>query len=268
MANFYGVNFQNDGKVYFFNGNDVPCPLNVTVIVETERGLQFGKVVKSCDKIDELPKDIDINKMKDVIRISTKNDYNQYLKNLKDAKEAIDFSKECIEDLGLNMHVIDSSFTFDRKQLLITFVSDERVDFRELAKRLAGKYKTRIELRQVGARDKAKFVSGIGICGKELCCSKFLNSMQSVTINMAKTQNIALNPNKINGCCGRLLCCLNYENEEYENCLHGMPSVGDKVKTEFGEGQVISLDILNRRYKVNVNNDIKEVVLDNENSKK
>ena len=127
---------------------------------------------------------------------------------------------------------------------------------------LASKYHTRIELRQVGARDKAKSVGGIGMCGKELCCKQFLNSMQSVTINMAKNQNISLNPNKINGACGRLLCCLNYEDEEYQRCLYGMPTVGSKVKTEFGEGQVVSIDILNRKYKVHIDNDIKEIELD------
>ena len=167
------------------------------------------------------------------------------------------------------MNVIDSSFTFDRKQLLINFISDERVDFRELAKMLASRYHTRIELRQVGARDKAKNVGGIGLFGKELCCKQFLNTMQSVTINMAKNQNIALNPNKINGACGRLLCCLCYEDEEYQRCLCDMPSIGDTVKTEYGEGQVISLDILNRKYKVNIDNDIKEIELKkNESNKK
>ncbi|MBR1417156.1 MAG: stage 0 sporulation protein [Bacilli bacterium] len=258
MINYYGVTFKDDGKVYYFKTEEIECPLNVTVIVETEKGLQFGKVVSKVEKI----KGIDKDSIKDIIRISTKEDYNQYLKNIKDAKEAISYANNCINDLELNMNIIDASFTFDRKQLIISFISDERVDFRELAKMLAGKYHTRIELRQVGARDKAKKVGGIGICGKELCCKQFLNSMQSVTINMAKNQNIALNPSKINGSCGRLLCCLNYEDEEYRKCLNGMPNVGQVVKTPFGEGNVISLDILNRKYKVSVNNDIKEIELD------
>ena len=265
MINYYGISFKNDGKVYYFKAEEITCPINVTVIVETEKGLQFGKVVSKVDDI----KGIDKESIKDVIRIASKDDYKQYQKNLKDAKESIDFINECINDLDLNMNVIDSSFTFDRKQLLVNFISDERVDFRELAKMLASKYHTRIELRQVGARDKAKNVGGIGMCGKELCCKQFLNSMQSVTINMAKNQNIALNPTKINGACGRLLCCLNYEDEEYQKCLYGMPTVGETVKTEYGEGQVISLDILNRKYKVNIDNDIKEIELDrNESSKK
>ena len=265
MINFYGVTFKNDGKVYYFKAEEFTCPINVTVIVETEKGLQFGKVVSKVEEI----KGIDKESIKDIVRISTKEDYKQYQKNLKDAKESIDFINECIKDLDLNMNIIDSSFTFDRKQLLVNFISEERVDFRDLAKQIASKYHTRIELRQVGARDKAKTVGGIGLCGRELCCKQFLSSMQSVTINMAKNQNIALNPNKINGSCGRLLCCLNYEDEEYQKCLCGMPSVGEKVKTEYGEGQVISLDILNRKYKVNIDNDIKEIEMDkNESSKK
>ena len=264
MINYYGVNFKNDGKVYYFKAEDFTCPINVTVIVQTEKGLQFGKVVTKVDEIKGIDKEL----IKDIIRVSTKEDYNQYQKNLKDAKDALEFIKECINDMDLNMNVIDASFTFDRKQLLFNFISDERVDFRELAKIVAGKYHTRIELRQVGARDKAKNVGGVGVCGKELCCKQFLNSMQPVTINMAKNQGIALNPTKINGACGRLLCCLNFEDEEYQKCLKGLPSVGDTVNTEFGEGSVVSLDILNRKYKVNVNNDIKEIELNKNGSSK
>lgn len=264
MINYYGVSFKNDGKVYYFKAEDFTCPINVTVIVETEKGLQFGKVVTKVEEVKGIDKEL----IKDIIRISTKDDYNQYQKNLKDSKEALEYIKECVSDLGLNMNVIDASFTFDRKQLLFNFISDERVDFRELAKIVAGKYHTRIELRQVGARDKAKNVGGVGVCGKELCCKQFLNSMQPVTINMAKNQGIALNPSKINGACGRLLCCLNFEDEEYQKCLNGMPSVGDTIKTEYGEGTVVSLDILNRRFKVHVDNDIKEIELDKNGNRK
>ena len=166
------------------------------------------------------------------------------------------------------MKIIESDFTFDRKQLLFTFIADTRIDFRELAKSLASKYHTRIELHQVGARDKAKTFGGIGLCGHELCCKKFLHHIDTVTISMAKDQNIALNPSKINGCCGRLLCCLTYEDEDYVNCSYGLPYVGQTVKTKYGDGLVISLDILNRKYKVNVNNEIKEIVVDDESSKK
>ena len=148
-----------------------------------------------------------------------------------------------------------------KKQLLFNFIADERVDFRELAKRLAGMYKTRIELRQIGARDKARNICGIGQCGRTLCCSTFLNHIDSVTMNMAKNQNIALNPSKINGQCGRLLCCLTYEDEEYARCQNGMPSVGQTVKTDDGSGKVISVDILKRKYKVDIDGNIKEIEL-------
>lgn len=261
MNNVYGVSFKNDGKIYNFVANGFTCPLNVTVIVETERGQQFGKIVSKVDKEN-------YDNLKSIIRISTKSDYSQYLNNLRDAKEAINYANELIKQFKLNMKIIESDFTFDRKQLLFTFIADTRIDFRELAKSLASKYHTRIELHQVGARDKAKTFGGIGLCGHELCCKRFLNRIEPVTINMAKDQNIALNPSKINGCCGRLLCCLTYEDAEYERCSYGMPYIGQSVKTEFGDGQVISLDILNRKYKVNINNDIKEISLDDESSKK
>ena len=164
------------------------------------------------------------------------------------------------------MMVLDASYTFDRNQLLFTFIADSRVDFRKLAKDLANIYKTRIELRQVGVRDKAKEIGGYGSCGRPLCCSKFLCDFDSVSINMAKNQNIALNPTKINGCCGRLLCCLKYEDECYKELNKNLPKVGKKVKTEKGEGKVISVDILKQKYRVSVpDNGIVEVDL-NENN--
>ena len=253
MSNIYGVNFKSDGKIYNFIAEDFTCPMNVTVIVETEKGLQFGKVVTKVEK------DIDFSNLKSIIRISTKSDYDQYMKNLKDAKEAMIFAKEKALEYDLNMNIIDASFTFDRSQLLLNFISDKRVDFRDLAKDLASKYRTRIELHQVGARDKAKTVGGLGVCGHELCCKRFLKKIEPITMNMAKDQNIALNPSKINGSCGRLLCCLAYEDEVYQEYGKGMPEVGKMVKTEYGVGPVISLDILNRKYKVSIDNEIKEI---------
>ena len=255
--NVYGVCFKEDGKIYNFLAEDFTCPINVTVIVETEKGLQFGKVVKEIESDNG-----DLSNLKRIIRISTKKDYDQYLLNLKDAKEALNYTKKEAESLDLEMTVIDASFTFDRKQLLINFVSDRRIDFRELAKNLAAKYHTRIELHQVGARDKAKVMGGIGICGHELCCKKFLNKIQTVTMNMAKNQNLALNPSKINGACGRLLCCLTYEDDVYLEYSKGMPEVGQTIKTEYGVGPVVSIDILKRKYRVSIDNDIKEIELD------
>lgn len=255
--NVYGVSFKEDGKIYNFLADGITCPINVTVIVETEKGLQFGKVVSEVDI-----NTVDVNSLKKIVRISTKKDYDQFLTNLKDAKEALNFTKSEAEALNLDMTVIDASFTFDRKQLLINFVSDKRVDFRDLAKSLAAKYHTRIELHQVGARDKAKVIGGLGICGHELCCKKFLSKIQTVTMNMAKDQNLALNPSKINGCCGRLLCCLTYEDDVYLEYSKGMPEVGQTVKTEAGVGVVVSVDILKRKYRVSIDNDIKEIELD------
>ena len=157
-----------------------------------------------------------------------------------------------VEKEKLNMMILESNYTFDRNQLLFTFLADNRVDFRNLAKNLGSKFKTRIELRQVGVRDKAREVGGYGCCGRPLCCSKFLTDFDSVSINMAKTQNIALNPTKINGVCGRLLCCLKYENDTYKEYGKNLPKIGKKVKTEQGEGKVISTDILKQTYRVDV----------------
>jgi cell fate regulator YaaT (PSP1 superfamily) len=152
------------------------------------------------------------------------------------------------------MQLLDASFTFDRKQLLITFLADARIDFRELVKKLAAIYKTRIELRQIGVRDKSKIVGGYGQCGRELCCSVFLRDLNSVSINMAKNQNLALNPQKINGVCGRLMCCLKYEDSCYSECRKCLPSMGSQVDTERGKGKVVSIDIIGKKYKVDVPN--------------
>ena len=249
MIEVVGVVFKKNSKVYYFSPNGMKIKKGINVIVETERGLQLGKI--------EIPNtEIDSNKLttslSEVIRIASKKDYEKHLKNIEDAKKALKKCKDLVEKYELNMMILDASYTFDRSQLLFTFLADNRVDFRKLAKDLANTYKTRIELRQVGVRDKAKEVGGYGCCGRPLCCSKFLTDFDSVSINMAKDQNIALNPTKINGVCGRLLCCLKYENECYKECAKKLPKVGKKVETEFGEGKVISIDILKQTYRVDV----------------
>ena len=256
--NIYQVIFKENGKPYFFNGNELKIPNNVTVIVDTENGLQFAKVISKIESFEN----IDVDNLKNVVRISTKKDYEQYLKNTKDAKEALEKAREICTSYNTNMNFVDAEFNFERKQLLFKFVAPERVDFRDIAKELAKIYHTRIELRQIGARDKATLVGGLGVCGRELCCSKFLNRIDSVSISMAKDQNLALNPTKINGVCGRLLCCLSYENQCYLECSKNMPYVGKTVKTIYGDGVVKSIDILNRKYNVLVNDDIKEIFLD------
>lgn len=159
------------------------------------------------------------------------------------------------------MKMINASYTFDRKQLIFNFLADERIDFRELAKRLASIYRTRIELRQIGARDKAREIGGVGTCGQKICCANFLNHIDSVSMNMAKNQGLALNPSKINGLCGRLLCCLTYEDQEYTRCNAGLPSIGETVSTEYGTGTVVNVDILNRAYKVLIDNEKYDIFL-------
>ena len=232
MKKIIGVNFKDNGKTYYFDCNNYKLSKNDKVIVETEKGLQFGFVASSEKEIDENS----LNKnLKTVVRLATKDDEKQHEKNIENAVTALTTAKKISERLNLNMKFIEANYTFDKNQLIFYFLSDNRVDFRELAKELASIYRTRIELRQIGVRDKAKEISGVGPCGRELCCACFLNDLDSVTINMAKNQNIALNPNKINGACGRLFCCFNYEDDMYTENRDGMPENGYFVKTDSGE---------------------------------
>jgi len=257
----YGVAFKENGKVYNFHPNGIELQKGDYVIVETEKGEQYGKIITIEEK--EISKEL-----KSILRKVTEADTTQYLKNLADAKKALIEAKEMAASLDLEMQMIDSSYTFDRKQLLFNFIADERIDFRELVKVLAGKFRTRIELHQIGVRDKAKEIGGLGPCGMKLCCSSFLNNIETITINMAKNQNIALNPNKINGSCGRLLCCLSYEDDQYIECRKTMPNIGTEVKVDGDKGRVISMDVLNQTYKVDIDGEIKEVKLDVKKCKK
>jgi cell fate regulator YaaT (PSP1 superfamily) len=265
MDKVYGIVLGTEGKIYYFNGKDLDLVKDDKVVVETEKGIQFGTVSYSAEgkKIN-----IPVEDMKLVLRKATEEDIASYEANLELSTECLLKAREIAKELGLDMNILDANYTLDKKQLLFNFIADERVDFRELAKKLASAYKTRIELRQIGARDKARTICGIGQCGRPLCCSAFLNHIDSVTMNMAKNQNIALNPAKINGLCGRLLCCLTYEDEEYTRCQKGMPNVGQTVKTEFGSGKVVSVDILNRKYKVDIDNVIREIELGCDKCKK
>ena len=254
------VVFNNSNKKYCFNDNGLKLKKNLTVIVDTDKGLQFGKVVQFIKNDNYNNSDFN-----NVVRISTKKDYLQHLNNLKDANKAVDICKNIIASNKLNMSIFDAFYMFDRSQLIFRFVSEERVDFRNLAKELGAIFKTRIELRQVGIRDKAKEIGGIGPCGRLLCCSTFLNDFDSVSINMAKNQLLALNPSKINGLCGRLLCCLKYEDDNYYEYKSGLPHIGQGIGTKDGYGKVISVDIFNRKYKVYVDGvGIVEVVLNDE----
>ncbi len=253
----YSVIFKSNGKSYYFNG-EPNLNIHDYVIVETERGQQYGEI---NTVISDKP---DPEKYKSIIRKATNEDTDRYYELQKEKTEALKKCRELVKNFSLNMNVINADFTFDKSQLLFSFVSEERVDFRELAKRLAGIYHTRIELRQIGARDKAKEIGGVGVCGQKVCCKRFLNHIDAISMNMAKNQNLALNPSKINGLCGRLLCCLAYEDDNYIECGKGMPAIGENYKTKNGEGKVISVDILNRKFKVLVGSNKEEIVINDE----
>lgn len=249
MIEIVGVSINDSKKIYYFLPNKNKLRKNITVIVDTDKGLEFGKVELPNFQISE---DKITSPLKKVVRVASKDDYINYKKNEKEAKKALKNCKDLVEKYKLNMFVLDCHYTFEKEQLIFRFLSDSRIDFRDLAKELAAKYKTRIELRQIGARDKAKEIGGCGQCGQTLCCARFLNDLDSVSINMAKNQNIALNPSKINGVCGRLLCCLKYEDETYKECRNDLPKVGQKIETEKGEGKVVNVDVLKKKYQVEV----------------
>ncbi len=249
MVKVIGISFKPNGQTYFFSPKEYKIKKGDNVIVRTERGMQFGFASTDIIEIDE--KKI-TSPLKEVIRIATKEDDNTNKKNIKSSEQALKKARELIDTMGINMQLTDASYTFDREQLIFKFLSDNRVDFRDLVKELAAIFHTRIELRQIGARDKAKETGGCGICGRPLCCSVFLKDMESVSIGMAKNQNLSLNPTKINGSCGRLLCCLKYEDKTYSELKVGLPLVGKKTKTKEGEGTVISVDILKRKYQVDI----------------
>ncbi|MBP3799929.1 MAG: hypothetical protein ILA19_02990 [Bacilli bacterium] len=215
------------------------------VVIDSEKGLFLGQIIgneKECDHsiIDEGK----------ILRIATKDDIKDNEKNVKENDKVLSDATSISRKLGLDMTFVDSIYSLDKKRLYLSFVADDRIDFRELAKRLAQKYHARIEFRQIGVRDKAKIVGGIGPCGLMLCCNKFLNDFESVSINMAKNQLLALNPTKINGVCGRLMCCLNYENDVYSEIKKNMPKIGNLIDTPDGKGKVVELNILNKTCKV------------------
>ena len=241
-----GVRLNKKGKVSYFDDNFLELKIGLDVIVETEKGMEYGTVV--CFLNNKLvDKNFNYNK---IIRIAQEKDYFKFLDNIKDANDSINKCKELIKKYNLKMRLLDAVYTFDRSQLLFRFLADERVDFRKLARELGSYYKTRIELRQVGIRDKARVIGGIGPCGRPMCCSSFLNSFETVTISMAKNQMLALNPTKINGVCGRLLCCLAYEDETYTNLRKGLPSVGDTYIHNKEKYKVIDVDIYTRKIKI------------------
>ena len=256
MKIIIGVSFRQAGKVYFFDPGDEQIERGEHVIVETAKGVEYGTVVVPNR---EMAEEKIVAPLKKIIRVATPKDEDIELKNREKEKDAYKICLEKIAKHRLEMKLIAAEYTFDNNKLLFYFTADGRIDFRELVKDLASVFRTRIELRQIGVRDKAKEIGGIGPCGRILCCSSFLTNFESVSINMAKNQGIALNPTKINGVCGRLLCCLNYENEQYMEVRKNIPDVGKKVKINGKEGKVISSEPLAGKYKVFVDNEIVQV---------
>lgn len=259
MVNVIGVRFRSAGKIYFFDPAGYDIKQGVNVIVETARGVEYGSVVIG-------PRDVEENRiiqpLKPVIRTATAEDDEIERKNKEKEKDAFNICLEKIRKHGLEMKLIDSEYTFDNNKVLFYFTADGRIDFRELVKDLASVFKTRIELRQIGVRDETKVVGGIGICGRPLCCNTHLSEFAPVSIKMAKEQNLSLNPTKISGVCGRLMCCLKNEEEAYEELNSKLPNVGDFVITYDGlKGEVQSVTVLKQLVKVIVTleNDEKEV---------
>ena len=259
MAKVIGVRFRSAGKVYYFAPEDLDISQGDHVVVETARGIEYGYVVLGIKEVDD---DKIVQPLKPVMRVATPDDDEKAEKNREKEKEAFKICQEKIRKHELEMKLIDAEYTFDNNKVLFYFTADGRIDFRELVKDLASVFKTRIELRQIGVRDETKILGGIGICGRPLCCHSYLADFVPVSIKMAKEQNLSLNPTKISGVCGRLMCCLKNEQETYEELNSRLPNVGDYVTTPDGlKGEVNSLSVLRQLVKVVVNleNDEKEI---------
>lgn len=243
------VSFNNSKALDYLLHGDLILKRGNIVVVDTDNGLQLAVVKKESYK--EKKENL-VLPLKSVLRLATEEDLNQDTENKKNAEKALFDARKFSKELNLQMNFIEACYNLDKSQLLFYFLADERVDFRDLAKKLAQKYKTRIELRQIGVRDKAKKIGGLGPCGLFLCCNSFLTDLSSVSINMAKNQYLALNPSKINGVCGRLLCCLGYENEVYSELKKDLPKIGSIMETAQGIGKVVSVDVFKRTYSVDL----------------
>ncbi len=244
MLKVVGVKFRKAGKIYYFNPNDLELNLGDAVVVENSRGLELGYIGETLKEIDESELS---EELMPVVRIATKKDLENFEKNKEKESQALLKAKELVNKYNLDMKFVDAEYTLDSSKVIINFTCEDRVDFRELVKELASILKTRIELRQIGIRDQAKIIGAIGNCGKECCCKMYLSDFDKVSIKMAKTQNLSLNPTKISGVCGRLMCCLAYENEFYAEIMSKMPKLNSKVKTKDGIGQVVYNDVLKER---------------------
>ena len=247
MVKVVGVKFRKPGKIYFFDSGKLDIKIGDNVIVETSLGKEYGIVAINPR---ELPEEKIGKEIKKIIRIADKEDRKHQEENLKNEKKAFETCLKKIKEHGLNMNLVEARYIFDNSKLLFYFTADGRIDFRELVKDLASIFRTRIELRQIGVRDEIKRMGGNGICGRELCCCSFLNDFDTVSIKMAKEQNLSLNAAKITGSCGRLMCCLRYEQNVYEDKMKNLPKMGAIVSTEDGEGVVEGIEVLNEILKV------------------
>ena len=250
MTEIIGVRFKNSGKVYYFDPKGKKYNKEQSVIVETARGVEMGEVAIPNKMSDD---NNIVSPLKPVLRVATEKDFKQAEENEQKQKEAYKICTEKIEKHKLDMKLVDVEYTFDQNKILFYFTSDGRVDFRELVKDLAAVFKTRIELRQIGVRDEAKIVGGLGVCGRKLCCASHLGGFEPVSIKMAKEQNLSLNPTKISGTCSRLMCCLKYEQEAYEELNKITPNVGSEVETPAGKGTVTDVNLLRGMLKVKLN---------------
>ena len=249
MITVVGIRFKKSGKIYYFSPNGLDVKSEDSVIVETVRGIEFGECVIGSKEVKE--EEI-ITPLKNVIRKATEEDIQKHTDNKIKQQEAFNVCMEKIEKHKLPMKLIDVEYTFDNNKVIFYFTADGRVDFRELVKDLAAIFRTRIELRQIGVRDEAKMIGGLGTCGRPMCCSSFLGDFVPVSIKMAKEQNLSLNPTKISGICGRLMCCLNYEQSTYEDIKKELPRVDSVVETPFGKGVVISNSVVKENAKVRI----------------
>ena len=252
MKNIVGVRFKKPGKIYFFDPGRLKIEKNTYVIVETSSGEEYGEAV-IVNRL--IPEDKIVSPLKPVIRIATRGDIRHNEDNKRKEKEAMKICLEKIKEHKLKMKLIDVEYKFDNTKILFYFTADGRIDFRELVKDLAAIFKVRIELRQIGVRDEIKRMGGNGVCGRELCCCSFLGNFEAVSIKMAKEQNISLNPSKLSGNCGRLMCCLKYEQNVYEEKLERLPKIGAIVETDDGVGEVVGIEILKEIIKVRFKED-------------
>ena len=247
MKKIVGVRFRKPGKIYFFDPENFEIEKGQKVIVETSQGQEIGEATTGIREVHEETLKAPLKK---VVRIATKKDIRNDEENRKKEKEAFKIAEEKIKKYKLDMNLTEVEYKFDNSKIIFFFTADGRIDFRELVKELAAIFKTRIELRQIGVRDEVKKIGGNGVCGRELCCCSFLDNFEAVSIKMAKEQNVSLNPSKISGNCGRLMCCLKYEQDVYEDKLKRLPKIGAIVKTEDGEGTVDSIQTLKEMIRV------------------